>query len=213
MQNHTLDIARVVALLSLIWAAGALGLQLKAARGGARRDYSRPLGDPRRGVRYAFTIAMLPRHKESVRNHPLEFAIGSVMHLGIVFALLGIVAALLRPSAGFAALIWMHPLLLLALMAGVCLCVRRVFSRNLRAMSSPDDFIAILASCGLLAVLSLLSAHRNMPIVALFYAALLLLYLPLGKLRHVAFFFAARADFGRRLGFRGVYPPAAVKAE
>ena len=31
--------------------------------------------------------------------------------------------------------------------------------------------------------------------------------LPLGKLRHMAFFFAARADLGRRLGYRGVYPP------
>ena len=45
------------------------------------------------------------------------------------------------------------------------------------------------------------------------YTGLLLVYLPLGKLRHAVFFFVARGDYGRRLGFRGVYPPAATRAE
>ena len=40
------------------------------------------------------------------------------------------------------------------------------------------------------------------------YAALIFLYLPLGKLRHAVFFFVARGDYGWRLGHRGVYPPA-----
>ena len=32
-------------------------------------------------------------------------------------------------------------------------------------------------------------------------------YLPLGKLRHVLFCPVARLDLGRRLGYRGTYPP------
>jgi hypothetical protein len=46
----------------------------------------------------------------------------------------------------------------------------------------------------------------------LIYAGVLFLYFPLGKLRHAVFFFVARADYGRRLGYRGVYPPARTRA-
>ena len=35
---------------------------------------------------------------------------------------------------------------------------------------------------------------------------------PAGKLRHAVFFFLARVDLGRRLGWRGVYPPAAGRS-
>ena len=37
-------------------------------------------------------------------------------------------------------------------------------------------------------------------------SSVLFFYLPLGKLRHCIFFFAARFNFGGRLGCRSVYP-------
>jgi hypothetical protein len=39
------------------------------------------------------------------------------------------------------------------------------------------------------------------------FGALLFLYIPFGKLRHMVYFFVVRADYGFRLGYRGVYPP------
>jgi nitrate reductase gamma subunit len=101
----------------------------------------------------------------------------------------------------------------LALLAGLYLLVQRLLSPTLRAMSAPDDYLAILASCGLLALASLRRIGPDDEILLLLYAFLLLIYVPLGKLRHVVFFFVARADYGRRLGYRGVYPPAATGAE
>ncbi len=186
----------------------ALSAQLQRARGGGRIDYSRPQGRPGRGVIYAFTVAMLPSHKESIRNHPVEFLVGALMHLGVIVALLGILLAGVHPGSGVAALQRLRPLLWLALIAGLWLGLRRLGSRDLRAMSSPDDYVAILASCGLLIVTSLIGTRPVMPVVAMLYTAALLVYVPLGKLRHIVFFFAARADYGRRLGYRGVYPPA-----
>jgi hypothetical protein len=192
----------------MIWTIAAMAAQLRTARGGGRREYSRPQGSPGRGLAYFMTIAMLPAHKESVRHHPVEFAVGMIFHLGLLCALAGIVMLVINPALGT---VWCHgvwPVLVVALAAGLVLFVRRLASKYLRFMSSPDDYLAVLASCGLLAVTGLIALDRRVPLVALLYASLLFIYMPLGKLRHAAFFFAARADQGRRLGYRGVYPPA-----
>jgi len=39
-------------------------------------------------------------------------------------------------------------------------------------------------------------------------AALLLLYIPVGKLRHLVYFFAARYQLGYFYGWRGSWPPS-----
>ncbi|MBU0618371.1 MAG: hypothetical protein KKI02_11685 [Planctomycetes bacterium] len=205
--------AKVFAALSILWAIIALVIQVIAARGGGRRDYSRRSGSSVRGVVYNFTVAMMPAHKEAVRRHPVKFTIGVVMHLGVILVLLGVVLLLAWPTAGYRVITFVRPLVALSLLAGIYLFVRRVFSKNLRAMSAPDDYFAILATCGLLALASLYPADAQNQVVLLIYAGLLLVYLPLGKLRHAVFFFVARGDYGRRLGYRGVYPPPAAGTE
>jgi hypothetical protein len=80
-------------------------------------------------------------------------------------------------------------------------------------MSSPDDYVAVLLTCGLVAVALQSSLRPGNPLLLLGYATVLFLYLPLGKLKHIVFFFAARADYGYRLGHRGVYPPTKMVSE
>jgi hypothetical protein len=172
---------KLLVMLGALWAAVALTVQVLRAHGGGRRDHSRRAGSPARGLLYNFTVAMTPAHKEAVSRHPVKFALGVLMHAGGAVSLLG-----------------------------VGLLVQRMFSPTLRAMSAPDDYLAIVASCGLLALVSIGPGHET---ALMLYTSLLLIYLPLGKLRHVVFFFVARADYGRRLGHRGVYPPAATGAE
>jgi hypothetical protein len=117
------------------------------------------------------------------------------------------------PAAGVKVLGLGRPVIVLSLLAGVSLFIRRLSARNLRVMNVPDDYIAILASCGLLALASIPTIVVGHGAALMIYTGLLLVYLPLGKLRHAVFFFVARGDYGRRLGFRGVYPPAATGAE
>ena len=100
-----------------------------------------------------------------------------------------------------------------AMAAGIWLLVRRVSSKPLRAISVPDDYIAIMATCGLLALAVIFALASRNPTPLLAYTSVLFVYLPLGKLRHAVFFFVARADYGRRLGYRGVYPPAQTPEE
>ena len=201
---------RVLAGLTLAWAAVALAAQVVIARGGGRRDFSRRAGRPGWGVLYNFTIAMLAGHKETARLHPVEFAAGILFHLG-VFAALAEVTVLL--VTGVAPPWFIVPRLLAAsgAIAGLGLFVRRVRSPLLRKLSTPDDYLAVLATCGLLGLATFLFPGPASGAPLLGYAALIFLYIPLGKLRHAVFFFAARGDYGRRLGHRGVYPPAGAE--
>jgi hypothetical protein len=208
-----LNLVRILVLMSILWAALALVVQVIAARGGGRKDHAKRSGSPGKGIIYNFTVAMMPSHKETVRRHPVNFIIGALMHVGVIIALLTLVLLLVGPSAGFEVVALMRPLIALSLACGIYLVIRRVCSEDLRAISAPEDYIAIIATCGLLVFALLYSVHPQSQLAFLIYSGLLFVYLPLGKLRHAAFFFIARGDYGRRLGYRGVYPPSTARAE
>jgi len=200
---------KLLAGASMVWAVVALIWQVLAARGGGRREYSLPAGAPLLGIAFNFTYAMLPTHKESARLHPFKFAVGMLLHAGILAALSVVVLAVAWPTAARAAAPWLVPLLALALPAGLYLLVRRALDPTLRAMTSFDDFLAITAVIALLVLTGLFGGGLLRPTVVIAFAIPFFAYLPLGKLRHAMFFFVARADYGRRLGHRGVFPGAA----
>jgi hypothetical protein len=197
----------------MIWAAIALAAQVLAARGHGRRDYSRPAGSPARGLIYNFTIAMMPGHKESIRLHPVAFLVGLVMHAGVMCSLVAVVVLLIDPDSGARLAAFLRAPAAIALAAGAVLLLRRTVTARLRNFSTPDDFLACLAVCGLLALMTLPLPDDRSRLRLLLYSALLFIYLPLSKLKHAVFFFVARGDYGRRLGYRGVYPPAAQESE
>jgi len=202
-----LDTFRILLAIALCWCLLALGVQVLRARGPGRHAYSRPRGSAARGVYYNFTAAMLPAHKESVRLHPGKFAIGLLLHLGVLLSLLAVVVTLAAPTTGFVVLGWLRLPAAVSTFAGLYLLLRRVRDPNLKVMSAPEDFFAVALSTGLVALVASLPATENARLFLLAYTATLLLYLPFGKLRHAVFFFVARADLGHRLGHRGVYPP------
>lgn len=203
-------VCKTTVLLGAFWAAGALAWQVRVARGGGRRDYAQPTGSPGRGLLYSFTGAMLPAHKESIRLHPVEFGVGLVMHAGMAVSFVVVAGLLAWPGGAERFMATARILAGVALLAGLALFVRRLASPMLRSISVPDDYLANLATCGLTAGAAFLPLHHSVgQMVLLAYTALLLIYVPLGKLRHAVFFFIARGDYGRRLGYRGVYPPAA----
>lgn len=191
---------------SALWAAAALAAQAVRVRGAARRPFSAPAGSASRGVLYSFTGAMAPHRKESASRHPVAFAAGAVLHLAVFAAFAATLAAAVAPerSRSIAA---GAPLAALGLAACVGLFLRRLLRPTLRAVSSPEDFSANLVVAALLA--ANLAHHAGWLNAAALQviAALVLIYLPLGKLRHGLFFFLSRINLGRRLGRRGVYPP------
>lgn len=186
------------------WAAGGLAVQVLKLRA-VPRDFAVPAGRGATGVRHAFTTAMRPSEKESVARHPVAFAAGLALHgaIGTSLVALALAAAGIVPAPTPARVLAV--IVALGLLAGGGLLVKRALCPDLRSVSVPDDVLAALAVLLLLgsaaAWLAGLLADGTFGLLAL----PVLVYAPLGKLRHAIFFFLARGHFGWRLGLRGTY--------
>lgn len=199
---------KVVVLLAAAACLLGLALQVVRARGfGPRRLFAAPAGDPRAGVRYAFTGALSPRAKESARQHPIAWALGIGYHVGTFAALATLALAVFeqRPAGVLAG--GLVALLALGTASGLALLGKRLVEPSLRALSHPDDFVAngLVTGLGALSLVWVLTGAGAA--VLLTVGAVLLLYAPLGKLRHAAFFFVSRRHLGAFFGRRGVFPP------
>lgn len=200
------ETARIVVLVSIVWAISALIAQVIVARGRGRVDYSNRAGNVTQGIIYNFTWAMLPSHKETIRHHPVKFTIGVLMHISIFATIAQVLVLLIAPNIppfnSFAYGFFVG----IGAVCGTYLFLRRVFSHDLHTMSSPDDYIAVVMTLAFI----ILGIAQDFGIITtgafLIYSAVLFFYLPIGKLKHALFFFVARADYGARLGYRGTYP-------
>lgn len=192
----------IAVIAASAWALlGLVLLRARARRYGTRLLYAAPKGDPAAGVRYAFTGAMAPGAKESVREHLPSYLLGLMYHAGIFAAL-----ALLVTTLGG----WGWPILLrgplqtllgLGALAGLGLLLKRLWLPEFRGLSHSDDFVSNGLATAFVAL-----ALTGPTTAWLLSAILLLMYVPLGKLRHCLFFFVARRHLGAFFGRRGVFP-------
>jgi len=192
--------------VSILWAVTVLIVQWILARGTGRRDYSVKDGSVARGIIYNFTWAMMPHHKETIRNHPVKFTIGLLMHIGVFIAIAKILILLVFPNSNPFSPPILGVMLIISTLCGLYLFFRRIFSIELRSMSSPEDYISVLIT---IAFILVASAHEFGIMSAglfLLHASVVFFYLPVGKLKHAMFCFIARTDYGIRLGYRGTYP-------
>jgi len=221
-------VLRVSALAAVIWAlAGLVFLWLRARAFGKREYFAKPAGNVYGGIAYAFTFAMLPWAKESVRRHLPSFMLGVVYHLGILSAILLLALHVLGipyPPFGDAAgafvfvvksgdltiSVRLLPLLLaLGAIGGASLFVKRLVNPTLRGLSCPDDYVsnALATAFVILALATALLTHPWATRLFLVSSIALFAYLPLGKIRHCLFFFCTRYHFGEFFGRRGCMPP------
>jgi hypothetical protein len=168
------------------------------------KDRSIPKDSATKGILYAFTLGMAPWSKESTRLHMLAYLRGIAFHVGI-FA--GLAAFLASP--------WFEtiPLIVRVVFAiltgfgaamGVAGALMRVVEHNLRAISTPDDHASVwLVTIFLAAMTIALGATAFVPAMWVIAAAMLV-YAPLGKIRHCIYFYFGRLFFGIHIGRRGV---------
>lgn len=193
-------------LTAFVWAVSGLMYQAARAMCARRISFARPQGNSFAGVLYMFTTAMRPSRKESVSRHPASFVLGLVLHGAAFGGLAGLAVALLAPSWLGRLRIPLFALALAGLIAAGATVVRRVANPTVRTLSTPDDFVAIGLAIVFLTTLAAACFRPTLVWTAAVAASLLLFYVPVGKLRHMVFFFLARADLGSRLGFRGALP-------
>jgi len=176
---------------------------------GAPNDLAKSSGRVAKGVRYSYTAAMLPQNKESASLHLPTFTAGLIFHGGILISILSFVWFILTAIFGWVTPEIVPPLCCLCLMGAACcgvgiLC-KRVFKRALRALSCADDYL----STGIVTLFLLATAgyfYHSHPFPYYAIASLFFLWLPIGKTRHLLYFFAARYQLGFFYGRRGTWP-------
>ncbi len=97
--------------------------------------------------------------------------------------------------------------LLASVISGTGILIKRFIKKGLRNLSSPDDFMAnILVTIFQVMTILMLIRGEMFPGYCIL-TGVLMLYFPLGKLKHAIYFFAARYHLGYFFGWRGVWPP------
>ena len=180
---------------------------LRLVKLGKPTDFSEKRGKINSSIAYSFTGAMSPTKKESAYLHLPTYTAGLLYHLGtflsiFVFAILIIGKV---PEGWFVYAIL--GILLISGISGTAILFKRLFKNQLRDLSNPDDYISnfLVTLVQLLSIAAILN-HTLLPVYFVI-VSLLFLYLPLGKLKHTIYFFAARYHLGIFYGWRGVWPP------
>lgn len=189
-------------------AAGALMyLVFKAQAWGRAPIYAAPQGRPVRGIAYALGRGLLPWEKESARLHLAAYMAGIGYHIAIFAGFAALAVRVIGLTLPPPLELFLRSVIGLGLACGLGLLAKRLLTEILRRLSRPDDFGAnILVDLFLAAAIA---ASWRPPFVPVFFCAgiALLLYMPVGKLRHSLFFFLSRARFGAFFGRRGTLPP------
>ena len=196
----------ILVLLAALWAILAMVvLHRKAKSYGKRTLFAKPAGDPAQGALYAFTKGMAPWAKESVMLNLPSYAAGMAFHAGVFTAFGLLVVAMARLELPSFPLFLARVFTLAGAVGGFSLFVKRLIKPQLRGLSCPDDFVSNLLS----STFALLAfAWTLLPSIAGWWmaeATLLLIYAPLGKIRHCLFFFTTRYHLGAFFGRRGSY--------
>jgi len=190
-------------------AAGFVAMRLRL--GALPPSYAPARGSSAAGVAYAFTVAFAPWAKESASRHLPSYLAGIAYHAAVFAALARLVLSLFGPPALSLLDAATAAALAPGLLCGVGLLVKRCVDARLRALSVPEDFFvnglvdAVLAA-GLVASLR----PAALPVFQL-AGALLIVYAPLGKVRHMLFLFTSRRALGAFFGRRGVRPSARAR--
>jgi nitrate reductase gamma subunit len=197
-----------LALVSLAICLGSLLFHtIRLIKLGKPKDYSTPIGNPSSAIPYAYTGAMSPTKKESAYLHMPTYTAGILYHLGTFLSIFIFLIMLLQiPITG--KVTWViFGFLIITGLSGIGILMKRMAKQQMRALSNPDDYISNLLVTVFQFVTALVLIDGSIIPSYFILASVLLLYVPLSKLKHTIYFFAARYHLGYFFGWRNVWPP------
>ena len=198
---------QLLAALSIIFTVLAFARRLRLFNALARPvDRSEPKGSPQAGGVYALTFGMAPWAKESTRRHWAAYLRGIGFHAA---TFLGLAILLLSPwleSIPEALRLGLAAATAVGALLGFAGFAARFVERNLKSLSTPDDYFAVLLVSLFLAATT--AATLNLALLPAFYllSAVMLVYTPLGKIRHCIYYAYSRIFFGDSVGRRAILP-------
>jgi hypothetical protein len=196
-----------MALAAMAICIGSLSFHLiRLIRLGNPHDFSKQHGNISKAVQYSFTKAMSPAKKESAYLHLPTYMAGIIYHLGTFLSIFLFFTFLLKIEFNQLTNYILMGFLVISGISGFGILIKRIMKSELLSLSNPDDFISNL----LVTLFQLATALALFMIdsIILYYILVtaLLLYLPMGKLKHTIYFFAARYHLGFFYGWRGIWP-------
>jgi nitrate reductase gamma subunit len=207
LQEVALGFMALVYIIRIIWF-------LRHKAGGERQAATGlPGTTPAKGILYSWANVAMPWAMESTRRKPFMYGQFVVFHLGVVAAIgLSFIipyAPGLLDNPGF--VMSLQVLMGAACLIGVMRMIRRVGSRYMRALSSPDDYFS-LALLTIWFFFAVLAAPNDVTrgewhlLTYFLLTAFFLIYVPFSKISHYLYYPFTRYYFGKSMGYRGVYP-------
>jgi hypothetical protein len=197
--------SKILALISLLFFfGGILYHYFVTKRLKFPSDFARPKGSWKVGVLYSFTLGMMPWAKESTRRHWIAYLRGVAFHIGIFSGLFILVLSFFSEHFNETGNLIFALIIGFGALMGFVGIVMRIFERNLREISTFDDFISVVLVSISLAFIALALIEPVFKMPMYFTSAIMLFYAPLGKIRHCLYFFFSRFFFGLHLGKRGI---------
>jgi nitrate reductase gamma subunit len=208
LQEAALIFMALVYILRLRWLLKfPAGKERQAPTGS--RDTSK-----RKGILYSWAIIGMPWVMESSRTRLFIYFQFVVFHLGVVAAIAlsfiipyfpGLLEKDIAVVRVFQTVIWA------ACAVGFFRILRRVFSKYMRAISTPDDYFSLVLLTVWFAFAGMSVPNRpdqgEWPLLAYFFlTAFFLMYVPFSKISHYLYYPFTRFYFGRSMGHRGVFP-------
>ena len=201
-----MSVERWILLASFaVFAAAAACYCLKVIFSPRTGDPAESRGDIARAVAYSFTGAMSPLKKESARRHAPTYAFGLLLHGGVAVAAFWVVIFFFGVRVPLVVATLSVSVLAVTSLSGVILLLKRITRRKLRYFSTPDDYFSNILVVGFQALALATLINVELIPALMIYASALLLYIPLGKLRHAIYFPLARVYLGLFFGKRGVW--------
>jgi hypothetical protein len=202
-----MDMYRTISLIAFLICFVSLAFHLiRLIKLGSPKDYSFKRGNLKSAVAYSFTGAMNPLEKESAYLHFPSYTAGILYHIGTFISIVIFFLLLFNISVTGAFQWGFLCLLAVSSISGLGIFIKRITLKKLKSLSNPDDYISnLLVTAFQIFTLIVLVSEAFTPFYFL-CAGLLFLYLPLGKLKHSLYFFAARYHLGFFYGWRGIWP-------
>ena len=208
-EMHCYTILLLVCAAICLLAFAVLAIRLVAM--GKPKDLSQKGGSVTKGVIYSSIPAMMPQNKESAYLHLPTYAAGIIYHIGTCVVLLYFMFYVVLLFVPFSLPDIVNTILVALLsisaLCGIGMVLKRVFNRDLRVLSIPDDYISnILTTAAQIVTVLLIVGLKGSEVAYCVMLSLLFLWLPIGKTKHVLYFFFARFHLGYFYGWRGTWP-------
>lgn len=172
-------------------------------------------GDEKKSILYAYSMLAMPWEMESTSKHWIRYLEFVVFHIGVAVAIFATFVLPYFPKILASPIIigGMQIILSAAFLSGMSRLIRRITVKEMRLISSPDDYFSIIVlNIWLITAFFGVQQTSELWLISFFgMTTFFLIYVPFSKISHYIYWPFIRYYMGKHFGHRGVYPKKKIK--